>query len=325
MKRKIIVLALCAVLSSLGLSAEAQQSVTVPRIGFQSAGSREAAVRKEFVRGLRDLGYVEGQNILIEWRFAEGKLDQVPRNAAELVRAKVEVIVTGGSTDTRAAKEATNTIPIVMVQDNDPVGSGFVASLARPGGNITGLSTLRAETSGKRLELLKEIVPKLSRVAILGNPSNPGNAQGLKETELAASAFKIQLQYLNVQSLKDLESAFREVRKGAADAVLDLGGPVLTVQRRALVDLAAKSRLPMMYVRRSFVEAGGLISYGVNLSDLQRRAATYVDKILKGANPAELPVEQPTKFELFINLKTAKQIGLTIPPNVLSRADRVIK
>ena len=187
------------------------------------------------------------------------------------------------------------------------------------------MSTLRAETSGKRLELLKEIVPKLSRVAILGDPSNPGNAQGLKETELAASAFKIQLQYLNVQSLKDLESAFREVRKGAADAVLDLGGPVLTVQRRALVDLAAKSRLPMMYVRRSFVEAGGLISYGVNLSDLQRRAATYVDKILKGANPAELPVEQPTKFELFINLKTAKQIGLTIPPNVLSRADRVIK
>jgi ABC-type uncharacterized transport system substrate-binding protein len=280
---------------------------------------------KEFGRGLRDLGYVEGQNILIEWRFAEGKLDQVPRNAAELVRAKVEVIVTGGSTDTRAAKEATNAIPIVMVQDNDPVGNGFVVSLAQPGGNITGLSTLRPEITGKRLELLKEIVPKLARVAILGDSSNPGNAQGLKEIELAASAFKIQLQYLNVQSLKDLESAFQEARKGAADAVLDLGGPVLTVQRRALVDVAAKSRLPMMYVRRSFVEAGGLISYGVNLSDLHRRAATYVDKILKGVKPAELPVEQPTKFELFINLKTAKQIGLTIPPNVLAQADRVIK
>jgi ABC-type uncharacterized transport system substrate-binding protein len=280
---------------------------------------------KEFGRGLRDLGYVEGQNILIEWRFAEGKLDQVPRNAAELVRAKVEVIVTGGSTDTRAAKEATNAIPIVMVQDNDPVGNGFVVSLAQPGGNITGLSTLRPEITGKRLELLKEIVPKLARVAILGDSSNPGNAQGLKEIELAASAFKIQLQYLNVQILKDLESAFQEARKGAADAVLDLGGPVLTVQRRALVDVAAKSRLPMMYVRRSFVEAGGLISYGVNLSDLHRRAATYVDKILKGVKPAELPVEQPTKFELFINLKTAKQIGLTIPPNVLAQADRVIK
>jgi putative tryptophan/tyrosine transport system substrate-binding protein len=325
MNRKTFSGALFALLLALCVPAEAQQPEKVRRIGLQSAGSREGISVKAFRDGLRDLGYVEGQNILIEWRFAEGKLEQVSGNAAEVVRFKVEVIVTGGSTDTRAAKEATSTIPIVMVQDNDPVASGFVASLARPGGNVTGLSTLRPETSGKRLELLKEIVPKLSRMAVLGNSSNPGNAEGLKEMELAAAAFKVQLQYLNVQSPKDLESAFQEARRGDADAVLDLGSPVLTVQRRALVDLTAKSRFPMMYVRRSFVEAGGLISYGVNLSDLYGRAATYVDKILKGAKPTDLPVEQASKFELAINLKAAKQIGLTIPPQVLARADRVIR
>jgi putative tryptophan/tyrosine transport system substrate-binding protein len=212
-----------------------------------------------------------------------------------------------------------------MLQDNDPVASGFVTSLARPGGNVTGLSTLRPEISGKRLELLREILPKLSRVAALGASDNPGNAQALRETELAAAALKLQLQYLDIRSSKDIEPAFQDARKGRADAVIELGGPLLNVHRTALLDLAAKSRLPTMWVRRSFVESGGLIYYGVNTDDLYRRAATYVDKILKGTKPADLPVEQPKKFDFIINLKAAKEIGLTIPPNVLARADKVIK
>jgi len=242
------------------------------------------------------------------------------------VQLKVDVIVTGGSILTRAAKEATSTIPIVMAQDNDPVGNGFVASLARPGGNITGLSTLASEISGKRLELLKEIVPKLSRVAFLGTSTQPGNPQQLRETELAAQAFGVKLQYVDVLSPKDIETAFRKASKAHADAVLMIvAGAVATANRPQIVDLAVKSRLPTMYPQNTWVEAGGLITYGVNYTDLDRRAATYVDKILKGAKPADLPVEQPKKFELVINLKAAKQIGLTIPPNVLVRADKVIK
>ena len=212
-----------------------------------------------------------------------------------------------------------------MAFDNDPVGNGFVASLARPGGNITGLSTLAPEISGKQLELLKEIVPKLSRVAVLGTSTNPGNAQALKEMELAAGAFGVQLQYLDVLGPKDIETAFRAASKGRADAVLVLASPVLNSHRTQIADLAVKNRLPAIYRRAEFVEDGGLMSYGVSFTDLSRRAATYVDKILKGAKPADLPVEQPTKFEFIINLKAAKQIGLTIPPNVLARADRVIK
>jgi putative ABC transport system substrate-binding protein len=268
---------------------------------------------------------VEGKNIVIEWRHAEGKLDRLAAFATELVRLRVDVILTGGSTATLAAKNATATIPIVMVQDNDPVGSGFIASLARPGGNITGLSTLRPEVSGKRLELLKEIVPSLSRVAIFGTSKNPGNAAGLKETELAAAALKVQIQYLDMQDLKDIEEGFRTARAERADAVLVLGGPVFNVNPKSLAEHAARARLPTIYVRETFVNAGGLMSYGIDIADLQRRAAIYVDKILKGAKPAELPVEQPTTFEFVINLKTAKQIGLTIPPNVLARADRVIR
>ncbi len=241
------------------------------------------------------------------------------------MRLKVDVIVTTGSSVTRAAKETTHTIPIVMAQDNDPIGNGFVASLARPGGNITGLATLAPEISGKRLELLKEIVPKLSRVAVLGTSTVPSNAQNLKETELAAGAFGVKLQYLDVLGPKEIEAAFRAAGKGRADAVFALGGPVLASQRTQVVNLAVKSRLPAIYWRSDFVEAGGLMSYGVSLPDLDRRAATYVDKILKGAKPADLPVEQPKKFEFIINLKAAKQIGLTIPPNVLARADKVIK
>jgi putative ABC transport system substrate-binding protein len=269
---------------------------------------------------------VEGKNIIIEYRSAEGKTDRVPGLAAELVRLKVDIIVTNGPAVTRPVKEATTTIPIVMAQDPDPVGNGFVASLARPGGNITGLSTLHPEISGKQLELLKEIVPRLARVAVFGTSTRPGHAQVLKEIELAAGAFGVKLQYLDVLYPKDIETALQAASKGRADAVLIMvAGGVASAHRTQIVDLAVKSRLPAIYDRREFVDDGGLMSYGTNFADLSRRAATYVDKILKGAKPADLPVEQPTKFELVINLKAAKQIGLTIPPNVLVRADKIIR
>ncbi|MGH2405926.1 MAG: ABC transporter substrate-binding protein, partial [bacterium] len=276
-------------------------------------------------QGLRELGYVEGKNIVIEWRYAEGKFDRLPELAAELVRLEVDVIVAGGPRSTRAAKEATVTIPIVMTQDGDPVGSGIVASLARPGGNITGLTSLTPQLSGKRLELLKEIVPKLSRVAVLWSSTGRDSAQALRQTELAAGGFKLLLQYLDIQSPKDIDTIFRAATRGRADAVLVLSSAVLVSHRAQIADLAAKNRLPAIYPFPEFAEAGGLVSYGASISDLFRRAATYVDKILKGAKPADLPVEQPTKLELVINLKAAKQIGLTIPPNVLARADKVIK
>src|SRR5258706_8618201 len=310
-----------------GAIAEAQQPNKIPRLGYLAASTPSANSTRvdAFRQGLRELGYVEGKNIVIEFRFAEGQLDRVPALAAELVRLKVDVIVTAGPTDTRAAKEATNTIPIVMTQDSDPVGSGFVASLARPGGNITGLSTLSPELSGKQLELLKETVPKLSLIAVLETSTEPGNAQALREVELAAEAFKVKLQYLDVRAATDIDAAFRAASKGRAEALLVLGSPILNAQRRQIIDLAVKSRLPTIYGKPEYVEDGGLIYYGTNYNDLFRRAATYVDKILKGAKPADLPVEQPTKFELVINLKSAKQIGLTIPQSVLYRADKVIK
>jgi putative ABC transport system substrate-binding protein len=268
---------------------------------------------------------VEGKNIVIEYRYAEGKPDGERAMAAELVRSKVDVIVTVGSNYTRAAKEATATIPIVMAQDPDPVGNGFVANLARPGGNITGLSNLGPELSGKRLELLKEVVPRLSRVAVFGTSTFAGNAQILRETELAAGELKLQLEYLDVLDPKDFVSAFRRASNGRAEALLVLAGAIFTSQRTQLADLAVKSRLPAMYYAAEFAEDGGLMTYGANRSDLHRRAATYVHKILKGAKPGDLPIEQPSKFELIINLKAAKQIGLTIPQRVLARADRVIR
>jgi len=310
-----------------GAVAQAQQPTKIPRIGFLSATSLSTmSARIEALRqGLRELGYVEGKNIVIEWRSAEGKADLLPALAAELVRLKVDIIVSGGASDTRVTKSATNTIPIVMTQDTDPVGLGYVASLARPGGNITGLSTLASEISGKRLELLKEIIPKLSRVAVLGTSTRPGNAQSLREVELAAGAFKVQVQYLDVLDVKEIETAFRAATKGRAEAVLVLQSPFFNSQRKQIVDLAIKNRLPANFPQNEYVEEGGLVSYAPNYADLFRRAATYVDKILKGAKPADLPVEQPKTFELIINLKAAKQIGLTIPPNVLARADRVIK
>jgi putative ABC transport system substrate-binding protein len=327
MKRRVAVLTFCAMLFALCFRAQAQEPKKVPRIGYLTAASFSAISNRTeaFRQGLRELGYVEGKNIVIEWRSSEGKADQLPGLASELVRLKVDIIVSGGPTATRSVKEATVTIPIVMAFDFDPVGSGFVASLAQPGGNITGLATLAPEISGKQLEILKEIVPRLSRVAVLGTSTNPGNAQALKETELAAGAFGVKVQYLDVLGLKDIETAFRAASKGHADAVLVLTSAVLISQRPQVVKLAATSRLPAIYERREFVEAGGLMTYGMSITDLDRRAATYVDKILKGAKPAELPVEQPIKFEFIINLKAAKQIGLTIPPNVLARADRVIR
>jgi putative ABC transport system substrate-binding protein len=327
MSRKMIVFVLSIVILASPHLAPAQQAKKVPRIGFLYAGSPsdQLARVEAFRQGLRELGYVEGKNIVIEYRHAEGKYDRLPALVAELTRLKVDVIVTGGGPATRFAKEATKTIPIVMAQDDDPVASGFVASLARPGGNITGLATLAPELSGKQLELLKEIVPRLSRVAVLGSSTHPGTAQSLKEMELAAGALGVKHQFLDILGPKDIETAFQAASKGRADAVLALNNPVLNSHRTQVVELAVKSRLPAIYYAPEWVEDGGLMTYGASITDLYHRAATYVDKILKGAKPADLPVEQPMKFELVINLKAAKQIGLTISPNVLARADKVIK
>jgi len=307
--------------------AQGQQPTKVFRIGFLVASNLAATSARieAFRAGLRQLGYVEGKDFSVEFRFAEGKVDRVPALAAELVASKVDVIVTGGARDTRAAKDATTTIPIVMANDTDPVGSGHVASLARPGGNITGLSTLSPELSGKQLELLKEIVSRLSRVAVLETSTEPGNAQSRRETELAAKAIGMQLQFLDVRDAEAIETAFQAAVRGRAEAVLVLGSPVFNSRRTQLVDLAVKTRLPAIYRTPEFVDVGGLMSYGASSTELYRRAATFVDKILKGRTPADLPVEQPIKFEFVVNLKAAKQIGLTIPPNVLVRADRVIR
>jgi putative ABC transport system substrate-binding protein len=294
----------------------------IPKYSFPAVN----ATRIEALRqGLRELGYMEGKNIFIEWRYAEGKVDRLPSLAAELVRLKVDLIVTAASPPTRAARELTSTIPIVMAFDDDPVGSGFVASLARPGGNVTGLSSLALEIGGKQLELLKEIIPRLSRVAILGTSTVPHYANVVKEIDVTAKALDVKVQDLDVLNASGLENAFGAASKALAGAVLVIGSPILNSHRQQIVVLAAKSRLPAIYSRPEYVQDGGLLYYGTSFPDLFRRAATYVDKILKGAKPAELPIEQPTKFDFVVNLKTAKQIGLIIPPNVLARADKVIR
>jgi putative tryptophan/tyrosine transport system substrate-binding protein len=315
------------VLLAVAVIAEAQQPKKVHRIGYLSSfDPATESARSEAIRlALRELGYVEGKNIAIEWRDAKGNFDRIRELADELVRLKVDVIVSPGPTVTRVVKEATSTIPIVMAQDTDPVGSGFVANLARPGGNITGLATLAPEMGGKQLELLKEIVPRLSRVAVIGNSSNPGDAQAIRETVLTAGSSEVYLRYLDVLDPKDIETAFQAAAKGRADGLFVLGNPTLNAHRKQIVDLAVKHRLPATYARPEFVEDGGLMTYGTSYNDLFRRAAIYVDKILKGAKPADLPVEQPTKFEFIINLNAAKKIGLTIPQKVLARADKVIK
>jgi putative ABC transport system substrate-binding protein len=326
MHKKITRRAFCSMLLALPFAAQAQQAGKIPRIGrlFFSA-SAEVARMEAFSRGLSELGYVEGKNIVIESRYADGKLDRLPALARELVSLKVDVIVTGGGTATRAAKDATATIPIDMTQDPDPVGSGLVASLARPGGNVTGLSSFGRELSGKRLEILREVIPKLSRVAVLGNSTNPAYPQVMRELEAAAKAFGVKLQYLDVLDSKDIEPAFRAAGKGRANGVLTLPSPVLLSQRTQIVELAVKNRLAAIYHLHQYIEDGGLMYYGVNILDLDRRAATYVDKILKGRTPQDLPVEQPMRFEFIVSLIAAKKIGLTIPPNVLVRADRAIR
>jgi len=309
-----------------GVAAQAQQPTKMPRLGFLGATSRSAiSARVEaFLQGLRELGYVEEKTIVIEYRWAEGHDDRLPDLAAELVRLKVDIIVSAGPKQTPHLKKLTSSIPIVMAFDNDPVGNGFVESLARPGGNITGLSTLALEIGQKRLELLKETVPRLSRVAVLGNSSEPGNEQMLRETKKAETQLKVMLQYLDILNANHIKTAFENARDGRAQAVLALTNPIATQRRSEIIELAIKNRLPAIYDRAEFVDEGGLMSYGVSSTDLFRRAATYVAKILKGRKPADLPVEQPTKFELDINLKAAKQIGISIPQSVLFRADKVI-
>jgi len=305
----------------------AAQQTKPPQVALLGGGSPSAnAARIEaFRQGLRELGYTEGKNIVFEQRWADGKLDRLMAFATELVRLKVDIILSAGPTVTRALSEVTSTIPIVMGFDDDPVGSGFVASLSRPGRNITGLSTLSPELSGKQLELLKEILPKVSRVAVIGSSVHPGTTQTLKEMESISAAFGVQIHYVELKSPKDIDPAFGAARKAAADAIVVLTSVVTNTNKKPIVELAARNRLPAIYYTSEWPQNGGLLSYGANFPDLFRRAATYVDKILKGTKPGDLPVEQARKFELIVNLKAAKEIGLSIPVNVLARADRVIK
>ena len=307
------------------LAADAQQPAKVPRIGFLRAEVPPESYIEAFRQGLREHGYVEGQNILIEYRWAEGNEERLRSLVGELIRLKVDLIVTSAPAATRAAKEATTTIPIVMVHVADPVAFGLVASLARPGGNVTGFALLFPELSGKRLEVLKDALPKLSRVAVLWNAANPFKVYDLKEVQAVASTLRVTLQTLPVRGPEDLDDAFQAAVKSGAGGLITLEDPFTGAHRTRIVDLALKHRLPAVYGTRVFVDAGGLMSYGPNPVDQSRRAATYVDKILKGAKPGDLPVQQPTRFELVINLKTAKALGLTIPQSLLFRADEVIQ
>jgi putative ABC transport system substrate-binding protein len=327
MREKSIGLALCAMLFALCDPVQAQQPVKIPRIGVLSLGPAAipSARIEAFKQGLRDLGYAEGKNIAIEYRFAEGNFKHLRDSATDLVSLKLNVIVTWGTPQILAVKQATNTIPIVMAFSADPVRDGFVASLARPGGNITGLSSLSPELSGKRLELLKETFPQLARVGVLWDPADPGATANVKETETAGQALGVQVQPLEVRSQKDFQNALKAANEGRARALILQQTNLTNTHRKEIVELATKHRLPTMLGESGIMDTGGLMSYGPNYSDLFRRAAVYVDKILKGTKPSDIPVEQPTKFEFVINLKTAKQIGATIPPNVLARADTVIK
>ena len=331
MTKKIILLTLCSLLLAPCSAVKAQQPKKVPRIGYLSPGSAATdSTRSEAIRlALRDLGYVEGQNIAIEYRYAEGKLDRLPELAAELVRLKVNIIVVaGGDPWIRAAKNATKTIPIVMVGAGlDPVKAGLIESLARPGGNVTGITNLSPELGGKRLELFKEAVPKVARVAVLHDPTAPGSAFEVKEQlPVAARALGLTVRAWGVRAADGFEKVFAALSKERPDGLyVFVGGALMRANQKRIVGFALKSRLPSMYSTSEAIDAGGLMSYGADLADSYRRVAYYVDRILKGAKPADLPVEQPTKFEFVINLKTAKQIGVTIPPEVLARANRLIK
>ncbi len=328
MKAAFLTLALVSpIILAAPLAPEAQQPVRVPRIGilWLNPLPPTAHLVEAFRQGLRERGYVEGQNIAIEFRSAEGRLDRLPDLANELVRLNVDLILTGTTLGIQAARQATSTIPIVMGISVDPVREGFVASLARPGGNITGLSLLSPEIAGKRLQLLKEVVPKISRVAILWNADYTSSALLFREVEAAAPGVGVQLQSLEWRGPNGFEKAFQAATRGRAGGLIFLDDPLTFRHRTRIVGLEAKSRLPTMHSDREFAEAGALMAYGANIADMYRRSATYVDKILKGAKPGDLPVEQPTKFELVVNLKTAKALGLTIPPSLLARADEVIQ
>ena len=326
MCKRIVICLLTIALLSIVPFAQAQQPKKVPRIGFLSAGSGSPSARTQaFLQGLEALGYVEGKNILIDYRAAEGKNDRLPDLVAELIHLKVDVIVATSTLAARPAKAATKTIPIV-VHSGDPVGTGLVASLARPGGNVTGVTNLSPDLSGKRFELLKEIVPGVVRIAVMWDPEGPVPLLAFKETQEAARAMGLQIQSLEVRGPKpDIEGAFKAAIKSRAGALLTISNPLINSHSAQIVDRAGKNRLPAIYAGIRFIDAGGLVFYGVDERALYSRLAYHVDRILKGTKPADLPVEQPTKFELIINLKTAKQIGLTIPPNVLARADKVIK
>jgi putative ABC transport system substrate-binding protein len=318
---------ICGVFLSWPFTVAAQSPGKLVRIGFLSAGTYGSlAKRIDAMReGFKQLGYVEGRGLLIEYQFAEQKAERLPELAAELLRRRVDIFVTAGPTATRAAKQVTSTIPIVMAFDTDPVGSKFAASLARPGGNITGLSIVSPELGGKQIELLKQVVPGVSHLAILGDSLEPGNARTVAETERAAERLGIRVQKLDVRGTQPIPQLFQEIMNQRIDALIVMPGSFSTAQRTQLGAQAVQHRLPAVYPWPEFVEEGGLMTYSVRLDDLYRRAATYVDKILKGAKPGELPIEQPYKFDLIINLKAAKAIGLTIPIGVLTRADRVIE
>jgi putative tryptophan/tyrosine transport system substrate-binding protein len=311
------------------LAGEAQPAPRVPRIGLLAPNSptdpRAERIVQALRHGLRELGYVEGQNIAIEFRWADGKYDRLPGLAAELVRLKVSVLVAFSPPAVQAAKQATETIPIVMAAVADPVTMGFVASLARPGGNITGLSSMQRELVGKRLEVLKEVAPKVSRVALLGNPANPNHASLVRDAQDAARALGVRLDSMEARDASEIDHAFAAMTTAGAGAVLVVGDPVFLDHRARIADHAVRRRLPTVFATSEFAEAGGLLAYGPSLADGFRRAATYVDKILKGAKASDLPIEQPSTFELVINLKTAKALGLTIPPALLQRADQVIQ
>jgi putative ABC transport system substrate-binding protein len=324
MTRKIIALAFCAMLFALCFPVQAQQTPKIPHVGILFIGGHDQPHLEAFKQGLHEHGYSEGKNIVLEYRYAEGQYDRLPALANDFVREKVDVIVTTSSISAQAARKATRTIPIVMTTGS-PVEQGLAESLAKPGGNVTGLSVLVSDLSGKRVEILKEAFPKATRVLTLWSPRSSEAVIGLKETQEAAQALAVKLHPVKVQTGEDIEKVFAELPKANVNAVLVVLSPQVTLQSKRIVELALKQRLPGMYPTRQFAEEGGLMAYGPLIGDLYRRAATYVDRILKGAKPADLPVEQPTKFELIINLKAAKQIGLTIPPNVLARADRVIR
>jgi putative tryptophan/tyrosine transport system substrate-binding protein len=307
------------------LATEAQQAGKVYRIGFLSNASSQSTLWFTLRAGLSDLGYLEGKNLVVEYRWAEGKVDRLPDLAAELVGLKVETIVAGGTAATQAAMRATRTIPIVMVGTGDPLRTGLVASLARPGGNVTGLTQLGAEVAGKRLQILRDAVPNVSRVAFLRTMANPSHMPYFNDLQAAARELRLTLQSVDVQEPHEFEKAFAGMMRERPDALIVTGDATHRLRLAWIVDFAAKWRLPTIYQLKEYVEAGGLMSYGASLTDQSRRAAVYVDKILKGAKPADLPVEQPTRFELVINMKTAKALGLTIPPSVLGRADQVIE